>query len=80
MYRNQAWSEWEFSAEVQIDLPNNTIKWISYAPNSEVWSMEWQLNTEWYNAILSAKYFIVWLANYESPKTQNIYTAEITIK
>lgn len=80
MTRTQTWSEWEFSAEIQIDLPNNTIKWISYAPNSQIWSMEWQLNTEWFNSIVWTKYFIPRLMNYESPKSLNIYTAEITIK
>ena len=79
LYRTKTGVWWEFNCEIIYDLPNNTAKWTCYSPSDDAYSMEWQLTTEWLNAILWTQYFFTRLWNYESPSTQNIYTTTITI-
>lgn len=74
------WETWEYNIEFEIDLKNQTAKRTVYAPSLLAWTMQWQLNSDWYNAILWMQYahFRAW--HYSDYKNQDIYTGEITIK
>lgn len=78
-FRSIVWIAWMHEAEVILDIPNGTAKWICTSPSWMAYTSEATVSADWLACIVGTEYFIIRATDYNRGVTTYIRSWEIKV-